>query len=67
MASFFSEIGGGFFFDPMLSHKTIATNSLKQNFLQDVWFGRDADYFNTQTTPIDSNSSIDRLRVHIKL
>ena len=34
-----------FFFEPMLSRKTFATNSLVQNFLQDVWFGRNANYF----------------------
>ena len=28
-------------------------------FMQDVWFGGDADYDNIQTTTIDSNSSID--------
>ena len=28
------------------------------NFLYDVWFGRDADYSNTQTTPINSNTYI---------
>ena len=26
----------------------------------DVWFGRDANYSNTQSTPNDSYSSIDR-------
>ena len=30
----------------MLSRKTFATNSLVQKFLYDVWFGRDANYYN---------------------
>jgi hypothetical protein len=47
---------------PMLSRKTFSTNSLKYNFLQDVWFGHDAGYSKTQSTPNDSNSSIDLLR-----
>ena len=33
---FFSEAGGWFFFTPMLSRKTFATNSLKQTFVLDV-------------------------------
>ena len=45
---------------PMLSRKVFATNSLKQNFVWDGWFGCDAHYNNTQSTPYDSNSSIDR-------
>ena len=47
----------------MLSRKTFATNSLKQNFLQDVWFGRDANYSNIKSTPNDSYSSIDAGKV----
>ena len=62
MASFFFfEVGGWIFFEPMLSRKTFATNSLIQNFLYDVWFGRDANYSSTQSTPNDSYSSIDTL------
>jgi hypothetical protein len=29
---------------------------------ENVWFGQVADYENTQTAPIDSNSSIDWLK-----
>jgi hypothetical protein len=37
----------------MLSRKTFASNSMIQNFLQDVWFDRDANYSkNTKYTPI---------------
>jgi hypothetical protein len=43
----------------MLSRKTFATNSLVQNFLQDVWFGRDNKYSNIKSTPNYSYSSID--------
>ena len=43
----------------MLSRKAFATNSLKQTFVWDGWFGCDAHYDNTQITPYDSNSSID--------
>ena len=43
---------------PMLSGKTFATNSLKLNFLLDVWFECDAGYDNIQSTRNDSNSSI---------
>ena len=44
---------------PMLSRKAFATNSLKQTFVLDGWFGCDTHYDNTQNTPYDSNSSID--------
>ena len=47
---------------PMLSRKAFATNSLKQTFVWDGQFGCDAHYDNTQSTPYDSNSSIDRAR-----
>ena len=47
----------------MLSRKTFASNSLIQNFLQDVWFDRDANYSKIKSTPNDSYSSIDRLQV----
>ena len=42
----------------MSSQKAFATNSLKQNFVWDGWFGCDA-HNKTQNTPYDSNSSID--------
>ena len=45
----FSEVQGWFFFHPILSHKIFATNLLKYNFLEDVWFGQGADYDNIQT------------------
>ena len=51
----------------MLSRKTFAMNSLKQNFLKDVLFGCDAGYDNTQSTPNDLNSSIDILPKHNNL
>ena len=47
------------FFDPMLSRKAIATNSLKQTFVWDVWFHGQIVCCKIQSTPIDSNSSID--------
>ena len=40
MASFFLRLEADFF-DPMLSRKTFATNSLNLNFVLDVWFGSD--------------------------
>ena len=46
---------------PMLSRKAFATNSLKQTFVWDGWFWCDAHYHNTQSTPYDSNSSIDSM------
>ena len=49
----------------MLSRKVFATNSLKQNFVWDGWFGCDAHYNNTQSTPYDSNSGIDRFVVFL--
>ena len=39
---------------PMLLRKTFATNSLVQNFLYDIWFGRDANYSKIKSTPNDS-------------
>ena len=57
MAQFFFMLKAGFFY-LMLSLKAFAKNSLKQNFLWDVWFGCDADYDNIQTASINSNRSV---------
>ena len=61
---FLLKLEADFFFEPMLSHKTFATNALIQNFLYDVWFGRDANCSKIQTSTINSNSSVDKLTLN---
>ena len=52
---------------PMLSRKAFATNSLKQTFVWDVWFYSQIVCSKTQSTPNNSNSSIDILFVGLKV
>ena len=46
---------------PMSSRKTFATKSLKQKKLQDAWFGRDANYSNIKSTPIDRSKMEEKM------
>ena len=48
MASYFFLKLEADFFDPMLSRKTFATNSLKQTFVWDVWFHHQIVYTNIE-------------------
>ena len=59
MASFFSAARGCFFKkNPMLTHKTFETNSLKQTFVLDERFDRDCVCFN-----IERLSNIDEMLI----